>query len=695
MINVRDFFNLILLSISLATVLVTLASYMIFKFRYSFQSKTVKGVKKLEGAFFRRYAPHIDERNQELHEKLKEKQKSGLSPAKKLSLTFGIVAVFILTVLSVENFVTFRSELATRQADAKALRQLIEEGLLKRYELDKTKDKVSLEETLTPEQSVHRDLLIKELRDENIYLISDPTNIKEGRDAHLKAIKRWREFLNRTKIPYQTRNIYSLPSKGFVIAPQLISLSQKKREILLKAKNNKNLYMLFTGYPGQFYSKDDISPLLLEKDIALLDSEVKTQPEKYLPTQIVGSHWLPAGLVLGTTSIDNKFKVVDYKGEILARTSSYYSSKPIFDNGAKAVKLEENIYWSEIDPSSNEDIKKETKSLAYYEDLFFINLMHRALELPTIELSPWKSKEKKLAMFIGVDSEEEFENIDRFMEAFEEYEVKGNFFLMSGLLKEYKGNIRAKDLFEFGSHSVEHDNMANLTLGQNFSMVMRSRFDIEERTHRRVLGFRPPEENINETSLSALFQNNIYYIFGDKTQLQFSPFLLNDNNNVFFPRTLRDDINLVNNKLLVGPEDMLGELKADVGWIRGVRGLHSLSFHSHILGNPLYEEVLVGFLKWLKENKNEIWITHASELARWHEFKMKFKVSFEPRSFKVTNGANFSMENFELNLRNLPSRCFTRKGQTVHFKVDRIAPKQTLEFPICSNPQFQARQVKE
>lgn len=84
MLDVRSFFNILLLGISLSTVLVTLISFLIFKFRYSVSAKKNENLHELDGSFFRRFAPQLEEENRVEMELKKSQKKSTISPEKKV-----------------------------------------------------------------------------------------------------------------------------------------------------------------------------------------------------------------------------------------------------------------------------------------------------------------------------------------------------------------------------------------------------------------------------------------------------------------------------------------------------------------------------------------------------------------------------------------------------------------------------------
>ncbi len=71
--NIKVYFNFILLGLCLTTLFITLITYIIFRLRYSLKSKKDNGLHRMDGHFFRRYAPHLRKANEERADKYKNK----------------------------------------------------------------------------------------------------------------------------------------------------------------------------------------------------------------------------------------------------------------------------------------------------------------------------------------------------------------------------------------------------------------------------------------------------------------------------------------------------------------------------------------------------------------------------------------------------------------------------------------------
>ncbi len=112
MTDLRSFFNILLLSISLATVILTIISFLVFKVRYALKNQFNSNLFNLKGSYFNRYAPHLEKKNKESQDKFeKEVANRKLSPQMKIGLSFGSVFVFIVFALSAENFLVHRKKL--------------------------------------------------------------------------------------------------------------------------------------------------------------------------------------------------------------------------------------------------------------------------------------------------------------------------------------------------------------------------------------------------------------------------------------------------------------------------------------------------------------------------------------------------------------------------------------------------------
>ncbi|MCF8060290.1 MAG: hypothetical protein K9K67_13395 [Bacteriovoracaceae bacterium] len=106
--DVKYFFNIVLLALSLTTIFITLISYIIFKLRQGSFIKLDNEYHKIEGAYFRRYAPELEKINEERLFELKKKENNPKKFYYKIIFLFSFVFLLVLTVFLVEDFYSRR-----------------------------------------------------------------------------------------------------------------------------------------------------------------------------------------------------------------------------------------------------------------------------------------------------------------------------------------------------------------------------------------------------------------------------------------------------------------------------------------------------------------------------------------------------------------------------------------------------------
>lgn len=96
-------------------------------------------------------------------------------------------------------------------------------------------------------------------------------------------------------------------------------------------------------------------------------------------------------------------------------------------------------------------------------------------------------------------------NVDRILELFDNYSVKGTFFTLGWIAENFPAMTRriTDQGHEMASHGSEHVMVTKQTRDQFLVDVSESRDILEQVAGQRVLGFRAPSYSINETNLWA------------------------------------------------------------------------------------------------------------------------------------------------------------------------------------------------
>jgi len=108
--DIKNIFNIILLALSLTTIFITLISYIVFKLRQASSVNSVDDFYKLEGSYFRRYAPELEKLNDEKREEKLAKEKNPKRFYVKILSMFAFVFLVILSVFLVDEYYHSRSK---------------------------------------------------------------------------------------------------------------------------------------------------------------------------------------------------------------------------------------------------------------------------------------------------------------------------------------------------------------------------------------------------------------------------------------------------------------------------------------------------------------------------------------------------------------------------------------------------------
>ncbi len=102
--DVKNVFNIILLALSLTTIFITLISYIVFKLRQASSMESSNDFHKLEGSYFRRYAPQLEKINEEKRAIILAKEKNPKKFYLKIASMFAFVFLIIFTVFLVDDY---------------------------------------------------------------------------------------------------------------------------------------------------------------------------------------------------------------------------------------------------------------------------------------------------------------------------------------------------------------------------------------------------------------------------------------------------------------------------------------------------------------------------------------------------------------------------------------------------------------
>lgn len=690
--EIKSAFNLLLLSLSITTLLVTLVSYIVFRLRYAVQRKHTENLHHLEGFYFRRFAPHLEYANQK-HRLESEKKSQKRKIWKDYPVgTFVIIGGLITLFLSLENYLAFRRELTSRLVTATRYRQLLQKGLLQRFQFSPPKDPILLEHFSDGFEIRHKktlDLVRSLTVQVYAWRPASPTlSLTVSKDSASQVLNRitnsqkapfasdtaWEEWLSRTGIQHRMVSKCSdLQSNTFTIISE-----GRETSTLLPASERDCIRKRFLGQ-GQFVLSGFLFADLLEAQFGLTAVE-NPEPQQNFPTQFAWSPefaWdLPPGLLMPWYPTQNQKVAV---GPLL--TSAAFQAPFMGLHSHASSQIASRIAWKRsaggrsawiaMSPSVKAQQVLSSTEERYHDDAL-LNLLAWSAGLPRSQLAIWP-RGQRLASVLAIDSEEKFTNLPSLIELIKDEGHPVTAFLVTDLyLDNLKSTAKLDDRDELGSHTDNHRSLRDFTAAQNFERLQHSRLDLEENWQRAVRGFRPPEEVLDAEATDITRQSGYRYVFGDQKEIRYYPMLLSHGDFSAFFRTMDDDVLLKRNHLLATPQDIASRLIAQVEVIASMGGAAALSIHTHIAGeDSVLKEGVRAYLKHLSQAN--AWRTTLSEVEGFARLRSSIVTQIRadfpenPSSFRVTihNLGKATLKDGRLIL-SLPSRLTPKSWQLTH-----------------------------
>ena len=678
--NWKIYFNFILLGLCLTTVLITLITYIIFRIRYSLEKKETSGLTRLEGEFFKRFAPHIEKNNQKKLEK--DVKKSPLKFKHKMLYIFSALFILIFLVLGSEHYFVFRSEIDKRVTHADSFRELLDKGLLKSYEFNPNLKNPQKREVITP---VAKQQLIdkaQSLSGKIFTLFSNQSN-RYNVPEHKESIKKWKEFLKRYKLKYKVvTRLYSAPKNSVWILANYERVFEKEREALLShLKSGEGV--ILTGLSGSYNldtKKNDTA--WFEKLVKVkLRSAFKQQQRK---SQFVSSGaplWnVPPGLTLDLEMNRKQLSFLGSDKGALAYEVDYignFSTTGVNKNLRFKVFSDEEVesFWSHHDPLTT-SVDKDSW-IEHYSDSIFLSTLEWISNSTVARLENWKNGAVASAV-ISIDAEDKFSNLNKLMDISKNNEIPLTVFSVSDLYRENLDSL--EDIGpqnEMASHTNDHGLMPDFTLLENFKRLQKSRIDIEQYSGKAVTGFRPPQERLGASGLNAVVQNKFSYIFGDQSFVRYAPVNISNGTVTFFPRIISDDFEIKNNSLLATAEDISKEMYSDFTKVQKFGGGYFFSMHTQIFGTKeYYLDALSQFYKRLKTQ--DVWLTTFNEMKKWWDKKnsVLVKISTEKNGKSFVEVKNTSKQRID----GLVVSLKKNKAKIMPIKVPSLKPLEVRKI---------------
>ncbi len=455
----KNIFNIILLSLILTTFLITVISYIVFRIRQLAGTKKAKNLHHLDGVYFSRYAPVLEDANIAHAQKVDAENLDRISPRTKMILVTVLSFGIVLLLLLFENHFNFRKEILERANSAKVYRDLISRGLLKKRTFDPLGRTVEVGQDLTPLQLSAKQQGLMELSKTPIAILLD------SRSRNRANAEAWIAFCARLQLKCQLKKDVPNTSSGILIIPEPISFSSS-----LFKKLKKFNRVIWSGESSA--KRDSVAELfgLTRKEGDCLSY----------------ASLLEAGIVAGNIPHDefSRIKVPYY--------DSVNSSFPF-------VAFKGGKVWVAQAP-----LRRGGQFIDRFEDYAFLQILLHAKEGLSLTLLPRDSLLSSVSLAIWLD------------------EGKDSEFLVD-LLEKFNFPVTLISSNNSFPHEFSHLNIEMALNGDTlmstggslktlFEAIEEQRFSFEEGSQRLVDGIWFSKLRPNSDALEALRQNEFQYL---------------------------------------------------------------------------------------------------------------------------------------------------------------------------------------
>ena len=705
--NFYELINTLILSLSIATILITLVAFILYQIKRLDQGNKSEGHGiKLDSVFFRRFSPKREKIIQDWEENQTKIEAKRIKYLPKtylnIGVLFGILAGVLAITLSLGTQGRKTISEITLAKKAEKIKILQAKGLLKEFRLvPGSAEGRSIKPD--PEIKSQNLRISKYLKNKKIVLITNKKNRDSKGSKHMVAIKNWIGFLKKHKIPfkistqidrYTIQNPKTRKIADILIFPQHTYFSEKDRQLIDQLKSQVKL--VFTG-PVDIENKD--TPWFNQGfDITFESNE---SPQTYFPSQFASFNSLPflipPGQVLPLVSTDNRYRAFFTKNTRSLALESDYDGRIVANDSKKVLKAQLNneFFWAAWDPINESNGAKNNKSINQMADYVFLQALAHLADMPSARMGWWPDHAETAAV-LSVNVEDEFENIENIIDIFAKHKVPSTLFLVADMYEKSFSSIK-DDManLELASHGDNHDSFMGQSPQTQFSRLQTSRHIIEEVSGQMVHGFHPPYEEMDDATLDSLGSNRLSYIFSSQQCMRLTPCQL-VMGPVVFPKVLNDDSALIRNRTLVSPERILDTMKADVAMVQHTGGGYFLSLHTQIFGKDPYLKVVEGIIHELKNNAKVRFFTF-NELASWWTKRSSLKVNLNLQDdgeyqLVVSNGNAGEINSLPVNLYNIgplkrmPAQtekisCRNEAGH-LQCQINKIHAGETIVVPL-------------
>ncbi|HHC75142.1 MAG TPA: hypothetical protein ENK78_08715 [Thiothrix sp.] len=378
---------------------------------------------------------------------------------------------------------------------------------------------------------------------------------------------------------------------------------------------SKGKHVLLYGFPKQLSISNEerftFQDLTFEKSLHV-DSRLSLVGDQLLTLGF------DAGLVLDVTAMSNKFVTkTDVAQAVSISDDNLAGGKQYTRLFAKSNEKGGRLVWMDFSP--NKEDHAYSLNLNYFNGLIASIFRFLDQDKPTYQAIALWPQGKKFAALLEEDTEDQYYEAQRVAEYFGSKNYPITWYVLSNDAQQYKSVTRL--LAETGEMACHGDNHQPFILNserQQHMRLARCKKVVKALTNQTVYSFRPPEERHDNTTFSALANNDFRYFIGKTAVDRFVPQLYQNKEKtksiVSMPRMGSDDYSLWS-QYKMNAEDSINTLKHEADWVETVGGLYMFSFHTQYMGDDNHFHTVTGIADYIA--KKPVYFALTSEIGEW------------------------------------------------------------------------------
>ncbi len=592
--KIRELLNIVLLSVSLSTVLISIISYILFKLKQ--KSNSNKTQNPLEGVYYRRYAPHVEKKFLAEEEERKKKGTVGTGNRLKLGVVFGLVLVVILTALLLENYYNYRANINNKIITANRIRELIDDGLLQVYKYNPKLDVSSQDEKISDVIKNFSDNVSTSLK-ENQFCIFTNSQSQKYYNFHQASVRNWSSFFQSVGLNYKTTENLNIDNCIYVF-PSVHSLNTKQRDEI-QVMSNSGRPMIIIGYLGLLDGVGEKTTSLFN-EVSLKASSNETGVRIFHSRLNNSLSVLPPGKIL---SFDSK--------DILREFGTSKESLIVDKELQRTIyKVQDKKLFIGIDPHT------DNKSESNYINIFLLNEIGKISKVDLFYPSFWP-KNFQGALSISLEVGDHFQLNNKFLEILGDKKLAFSLIIPQNYIQNYVQSFDAKfsEVIPLLKQTEANEDMA---IYEVFSFLSKLRLDIEEKAALKVEGYTHQNRIQNLKTFNAALQNQLKYFLGPEKYLNSIPVKLDDD--FYFVESMNYEDIQSDKKLMLEEKPLQKIFKTRVV---EDGGLLNYVLKANEVNRIDQENFLKSILDY--EQLDKFWFTDVASVVKW--FSQREKVS--------------------------------------------------------------------